>query len=124
LKYITLEKFRKPKKLVKVLRLSGVIGKIGLGKGGMTLDALNDSIEKAFDKNPLAVCLQINSPGGSPVQSELIANRIITLSKEKSIPVYSFVEDMAASGGFWLSCAGQEIYASKSSIIGSIGVIS
>jgi signal peptide peptidase SppA len=68
--------------------------------------------------------LVINSPGGSPVQSEFIANRIISLSREKGIKVYSFVEDVAASGGYWLACAGDEIYASKSSIIGSIGVIS
>lgn len=122
---LTLENFRNPKPRVSVLRLSGVIGKIGFGRGGLTLENLNELIETAFNKPNLeAVCLVINSPGGSPVQSELIANRIISLSNEKEIPVYSFVEDMAASGGYWLACAGSEIYASQSSIIGSIGVIS
>ena len=71
-----------------------------------------------------AICLSINSPGGSPVQADLIATRIIELAKVKDVPVFSFVEDVAASGGYWLACAGNKIYASKSSIIGSIGVIS
>jgi len=123
--FLTLAKFRKTKPLVKVLRLQGVIGKLGVGKNGMTLEGLNESIEKAFENTSIgAVCLIINSPGGSPVQSEFIAQRIIDLAKAKSIPVYSFVEDVAASGGYWLACAGDEIYVSKSSIIGSIGVIS
>ena len=122
---LTLENFRNPKPVVAVLRLAGVIGKVGPGRGGMTLEGVNDSIEAAFNKSNLeAVCLAINSPGGSPVQSELIAGRIRALAKEKSIPVYGFVEDVAASGGYWLACAADEIYASKSSIIGSIGVIS
>ncbi len=113
------------KNIVSVINLSGVIGKSEITKSGLSLNLLNDSIEKAFSFNKLvAVCLIINSPGGSPVQSELIANRIIQLSLEKKVPVYSFVEDVAASGGYWLACAGNEIYASKSSIIGSIGVIS
>lgn len=110
--------------VVSVLRLSGVIGKRGM-KGGLTLEAMNKNIEKAFKPSKLkAVCLVINSPGGSPVQSEFIADRIIALSKEKKVPVYSFVEDVGASGGYWLACAGEEIYVSKSSIVGSIGVIS
>lgn len=122
---LTLENLRNPKPKVSVLRLAGVIGKAGPGRSGMTLEGLNESIEAAFDKSNLeAVCLAINSPGGSPVQSELIASRITSLSKKKSVPVYAFVEDMAASGGYWLACAADEIYASKSSIIGSIGVIS
>ncbi len=109
---------------VAILRLQGVIGNVGVKKG-LNLDTLNQSIEKAFKTPKLrAVCLAINSPGGSPVQSELIAARIINLSKEYNVPVYSFVEDVAASGGYWLACAGDKIYASKSSIIGSIGVIS
>jgi len=70
------------------------------------------------------VALQINSPGGSPVQSKLIFNRIRALAQEKEIPVYSFVEDVAASGGYWLCLAGDEVYADDSSILGSIGVIS
>ncbi len=123
--FLTLAKFRKQKPLVAVLRLQGVIGKVGMGRNGLTLETLNESIEATFNKPKLmAVCLIINSPGGSPVQSEFIAARIINLAKEKSVPVYSFVEDVAASGGYWLACIGDEIYASKSSIIGSIGVIS
>jgi len=75
-------------------------------------------------KNLKAVCLRINSPGGSPVQSELIAKRIQILSAKKGVPVYAFVEDVAASGGYFLACGAQEIYVSESSIVGSIGVIS
>lgn len=115
----------KPNPTVVVIRLSGVISsKVG-ARGGLNLESLNESIERAF-KTPklLAICLVINSPGGSPVQSDLIAARIISLSQEKNIPVYSFIEDIAASGGYWIACAGQEIYASRSSLIGNIGVIS
>jgi signal peptide peptidase SppA len=115
---------KKSSPVVAVLRLSGPIGKVNM-KSGLCIEALNDLIEKAFNISKLeAVCLCINSPGGSPVQSELIAGRIISLSNQKKVPVYSFVEDVAASGGYWLACAGKEIYASKSSILGSIGVIS
>ena len=82
-------------------------------------------IDKTFDtRKAKAVALIINSPGGAPVQSHLIANYIQTLSKEKSIPVYAFVEDIAASGGYMLACAAEEIYANPVSILGSIGVIS
>ncbi|MDG1437176.1 MAG: S49 family peptidase [Rickettsiaceae bacterium] len=113
------------KPVVAVLRLDGVIGKGGALKSGLSISSLNKMIESMFNINHLdAVCLNINSPGGSPVQSELIASRIIGLSKEKDIPVFSFVEDVAASGGYWLACAGEKIYASQSSIVGSIGVIS
>ncbi len=108
--------------VVAVIRLNGVIGEV---RNGLSLDSLNESIEKAFKKSRLsAICLVVNSPGGSPVQSELIANRIISLAHEKNLKVYSFVEDVAASGGYWLACSGDEIYASQSSIVGSIGVIS
>lgn len=114
----------KPKPHVYVLKLSGVIGHAGAFRNGISLDSLNDQIEKLFqDKEAKAVALQINSPGGSPVQSELIYNRIRHLSEEKKIPVYAFIEDVGASGGYWLSCAGDEIYASRSSVVGSIGVI-
>ena len=113
------------KQTVAILRLEGVIGKAGSMKSGLTLSSLNKLIEKMFEIDRLAgVCLSINSPGGSPVQSELIASRIRNLAKEKEVPVYSFVEDVAASGGYWLACAGDKIYVSRSSIIGSIGVIS
>lgn len=118
-------KLFKPKPRISVISLSGVIGKIGVGRSGMSLCALNSLIEEAFAKpKTRAVCLSINSPGGSPVQSELVSSRIKSLSEAKNIPVYSFVEDVAASGGYWLACSGEKIYASKSSIIGSIGVIS
>jgi len=92
--------------------------------------ALNDAglaqmIERAFRKGkPSAVALAINSPGGSPVQSSLIAARIRRLADEKSIPVYAFVEDVAASGGYWLACAADQIWADRGSVVGSIGVIS
>jgi len=109
---------------VAILRLSGVIGKVGM-KGGLTLESLNESIEKAFEIPKLsALCLLVNSPGGSPVQSELIAHRITSLAEEKDVPVYAFVEDVAASGGYWIACAADKIYVSRSSIIGSIGVVS
>jgi len=124
LKKIILKLKRRQAK-VAILRLSGVIGSAGAFKKGLSLDEIEDDIESAFEVSGLkAVALQINSPGGSPVQSELIYGRIRALSQEKKIPVYSFVEDVAASGGYWLACTGDEIYASKSSIVGSIGVIS
>jgi len=113
------------KPVIAVLRLNGVIGK-GTGvRSSLNLDNLNEIIEKAFKIPRLtAICLSINSPGGSAVQSELIAKRIRLLAQENKIPIYSFIEDVAASGGYWLACCGDKIYASKSSIIGSIGVIS
>lgn len=122
---LSLLPFRSSKSVVAVLRLHGPIGKTSSVRSGLNIEGLNELIEKAFAvKRLAAVCLNVNSPGGSPVQSELIARRITTLSQEKQIPVYTFIEDVAASGGYWLACAGAEIYASKSSIIGSIGVIS
>lgn len=82
-------------------------------------------IERAFRKGkPAAVALAINSPGGSPVQSSLIAARIRRLATEREVPVYAFVEDVAASGGYWLACAADKILSDESSILGSIGVIS
>ena len=117
--------YRKSKPTIAILNLTGVIGRMSAMKSGLSLDSLNQLIEKAFKiKNLTAICLIINSPGGSPVQSELIAKRIRTLATEKKVPIYSFVEDCAASGGYWLACAGDQIYASASSIVGSIGVIS
>jgi signal peptide peptidase SppA len=113
------------KPVVAVMRLEGVIGKGGSMKSGLTISSLNKLIEKMFKIERLdAVCLCINSPGGSPVQSELISKRLTSLAKELGVPIYSFVEDVAASGGYWLACAGDKIFANKSSIIGSIGVIS
>lgn len=115
------------KPVVAILKLSGIISsesRLG-GRSGLNLNDLSDSLSKAFSfKNVKAVALLVNSPGGSPVQSALIGNRILELSKEKEVPVYCFIEDLAASGGYWLSCSANKIYAMESSIIGSIGVIS
>ena len=117
--------FYNTKPVVAVMRLEGVIGKAGAMKPGLTISSLNKLIEKMFKLPRLdAVCLCINSPGGSPVQSELICKRIISLAKELDVMVYSFVEDVAASGGYWLACSGNKIFATNSSIIGSMGVIS
>ena len=102
--------------VVPVLRLSGAIGISSPLSPGLNLSSLAEQIEKAFSvKNAKAVALQINSPGGSPVQSKLIFNRIRALAEENNIPVYSFVEDVAASGGYWLALAGDEVYADDSS---------
>ena len=110
---------------VAVLRLDGVIGGRGLARRGLNLAGMADAIERAFKLRHLsAVALAVNSPGGSPVQSALIAGRIRALAEEKEIPVYAFCEDAAASGGYWLACAGDEIYAQGASIVGSIGVVS
>ncbi len=115
-------KFFKSKKIVNVLNLDGVIGAVNF-KQGLTLTSLNKFLEQAFEgKNVQAVVLNINSPGGSPVQSELIAKRITQLSKKNNIPVISFVEDIAASGGYWLACAASEIIVAENSIVGSLGV--
>lgn len=115
--------FRKSSARVAVIRLQGMIAS---GERAPLNDAvLAPLIERAFRrKKPTAVALIINSPGGSPVQSSLIAARIRRLAEEKEIPVYAFVEDVAASGGYWLAAAADEIYADPASIIGSIGVIS
>ncbi len=91
----------------------------------MNATSLAPVLEKAFRKGkPAAVALEVNSPGGSPVQSSLIGARIRRLADELNIPVYAFVEDVAASGGYWLAAAADEIYADDSSVLGSIGVIS
>lgn len=123
---ITLKKFRKPKAIIPVLRFSGVISSGGGGmRSGISLEELEDDIKKAFERpHAKAVAIQVNSPGGSPVQSEFIYRRVRQYSQEKEIPVFTFAEDVAASGGYWLACIGDEIYASESSLIGSIGVIS
>ena len=118
--------FKKDRPLVAVIRLEGIISSGGISRNNQINDQiLAPIIDKAFKKGkPKAVALVINSPGGSPVQSTLIASRIRDLSKENDIPVLSFVEDVAASGGYWLAAAGEKIYSDPSSIVGSIGVIS
>lgn len=110
---------------VPVIRLDGVIGASARpGATGLSDASLAPLIERAFKKNPTAVALVINSPGGSPVQSSLIAARIRRLAEETGTPVHAFVEDVAASGGYWLACAADDIWADPTSIVGSIGVIS
>ena len=123
---LPLGRFGKRQPVVSVLRLSGVIGSFGsLRGGGLNLAGVERLIARAFAQRGLkAVALAVNSPGGSPVQSALIAKRVRQLAEEKKIPVFAFAEDVAASGGYWLLAAGDEIYADDSSIIGSIGVIS
>lgn len=110
---------------VAVVRLTGVIGQVGPLRAGMTLATMAPHLEHAFNLRGLkAVALAVNSPGGSPVQSALICDRIRALAAEKHVPVIAFAEDVAASGGYWLACAGDEIYAQEASVLGSIGVIS
>ncbi|MEO1538320.1 MAG: S49 family peptidase [Pseudomonadota bacterium] len=107
--------------------MTGVItsGARGIGGAGLSDASLAPILERAFTKGkPSAVALVINSPGGSPVQSSLIGARIRRLADEKKVPVYAFCEDVAASGGYWLACAADEIYVDASSVVGSIGVIS
>jgi serine protease SohB len=111
--------------IVAVVRLNGVIGPLGPWRGGLSLAGLASTLERAFSLRGIkAVALAVNSPGGSPVQSSLIAKRIRALAAEKKLPVFAFAEDVAASGGYWLATAGDEIFADDSSIVGSIGVIS
>ncbi|MEM9013852.1 MAG: S49 family peptidase [Pseudomonadota bacterium] len=114
-----------PKPSVHVIELTGVIGAVGAGRNGLTLARLEKTISSAFQSDDVsAIALAINSPGGSPVQSRLIFRKIRRLAEEKNKPVLVFIEDVGASGGYILSLAGDEIYADKSSIVGSIGVIS
>lgn len=109
--------------MVAVIRLAGAIG--AGSRMALNDEAMGPVIEKAFRKGkPKAVALVINSPGGSPVQSALIASRIRRLADEKDVPVHAFVEDVAASGGYWLACAADDIWVDENSIVGSIGVIS
>jgi signal peptide peptidase SppA len=112
---------------VPVVRLSGVIAPTGglLASRSLSIDSVAPLLKRAFDmRGAKAVALAINSPGGSPVQSSLIAQRIRLHAVEKNLPVIAFVEDVAASGGYWLACAADEILVDPSSIVGSIGVIS
>ena len=111
--------------IVSVVPLRGVIGNLGPMNRGLTIDALAPLLEAAFrPRSVTAVALVVNSPGGSPVQSELIAGRIRDLAAECDKPVVAFVEDVAASGGYWLACAADEVRVTGTSIIGSIEVIS
>ena len=117
--------FLKKKTIIPHVRLTGVIGNAGRFNKGMDLAGQQDILKKAFSiKKVKYVAISINSPGGSPVQSHLIYSYIRQLADKKKIKVLIFAEDVAASGGYLISCAGDEIYANSSSIIGSIGVIS
>ena len=112
---------------VAVLRLDGAIGPSTSRLRGAMLNIHSQAarIERAFKIRKLsAVALVVNSPGGSAVQSALIASRIRALAEENDVAVFAFAEDAAASGGYWLACAGDEIYVNEASIVGSIGVIS
>jgi signal peptide peptidase SppA len=110
--------------VVPVVRLSGVIGAVTPLRPGMSLSGVARTLERAFaTRNAKAVAIMINSPGGSPVQSRQIYLRIRQLAAEKKLPVLMFVEDVAASGGYMIACAGDEIFCDPSSILGSIGVV-
>lgn len=116
--------FVKPDPLVAVIRLSGPIAAGARGAASLSDTGLAPLIERAFRKGrPAAVALALNSPGGSPAQSALIAARIRRMAEECELPVFAFVEDVAASGGYWLACAADEIWVDASSIVGSVGVI-
>jgi signal peptide peptidase SppA len=119
-----IKKITKKDDQIAVVNLSGVIGSVSKFDKGINIDNVNPLLEKAFKKKFKAVAINVNSPGGSPVQSELIFKRIRELSKENDIPVFTFAQDVAASGGYFILCAGDEVFAHDSSIIGSIGVIS
>jgi signal peptide peptidase SppA len=122
LQKLPVERFRNPPPQVAVLRLDGLIGP--RGPRSLSLRRFAGAIERAFAlKNLKAVALAINSPGGSPAQSSLLFRRIRQLAAEKEVPVVAFAEDVAASGGYWLALAADEIFAEDTSLIGSIGVI-
>ncbi len=117
-------RWRRGVPVVPVVRLSGAIGAVTPFRPGLTLAAVAKVLERAFTvRGAKAVALVINSPGGSAVQSRQIFLRIRQLAAEKNLPVLVFVEDAAASGGYMIACAGDEIFCDPSSILGSIGVV-
>ena len=118
-------RWRTKRTRVAVLRLSGAIGAVSPLRTGLSIGGLAGSLERAFGMPGIAaVALIINSPGGSPAQSHLIHRRIRALAAEKNLPVLAFVEDVAASGGYMIACAADEIIADPMSLVGSIGVVS
>jgi signal peptide peptidase SppA len=122
LQKLPLERFRNPPPQVAVLRLDGLIGM--RGPRGLSLRRFASAIERAFALRRLkAVALVVNSPGGSPAQSSLLFRRIRQLAEEHEVPVVAFAEDVAASGGYWLALAADEVFADETSLLGSIGVI-
>src|SRR5258708_6711939 len=124
LKFLPVDRLRNPPPVVAVVRLDGVIGP-RQWRTAMSLASHAAALERAFAMSRLSgVALAINSPGGSPVQSALLFRRIRQLAEEKGVPVFAFAEDVAASGGYWLALAGDEIFAEEASLLGSIGVVS
>ena len=122
--YLGIRKFWPRGPVVSVLRFEGVIASRPR-RGTISLSSHAAAIERAFrTKGLVAVAVVVNSPGGSAVQSSLLCRRIRQLAEEAGVPVVAFTEDVAASGGYWLALAGDEIFADESSILGSIGVIS
>jgi signal peptide peptidase SppA len=117
--------WRKKKSIVPVVRLSGVISASGGVRRGLSLEGVEPQLKKAFSVNGAkAVALIVNSPGGSPVQSALIGQRIRELAKKADVPVLAFCEDVAASGGYWIAVSADQVYANAASVVGSIGVVS
>nr|WP_314261729.1 S49 family peptidase [uncultured Devosia sp.] len=111
------------KTIIPIVRLHGVIA-AEQRQGRLNIATVDPLLERAFAIKPApAVAIVINSPGGSPVQSRLIGKRIRDLADEHDKPVLVFVEDAAASGGYFIAVAGDEIFVDPSSIVGSIGVI-
>jgi serine protease SohB len=118
------ERFRGDRPVVPVVRLTGVIGFSTPLRPGLTMAGIARTLDRVFAmRNAVAVALAINSPGGSPAQSHLIFRRIRDLAREKNRRVIAFVEDAAASGGYMIACAADEIIADPNSIVGSIGVV-
>ena len=125
LRFLLPRRYRSRHPLVSVVRLSGAIGAVMPLRPGLSIGAAAPMLERAFSLPEIrAVALVVNSPGGSAAQSHLIFRRIRALAEEKKVPVLTFVEDAAASGGYMIACAGDEIFADPSSIVGSIGVVS
>jgi signal peptide peptidase SppA len=113
--------------VVAVVKLHGVISPAAspIGRGSINLGAVESALARAFHHDRLvAVALAVNSPGGAATQSAMVAERIRGLAAESRVPVLGFCEDVAASGGYWLACAADEIYAHATSLVGSIGVVS
>jgi signal peptide peptidase SppA len=117
-------RFRDRPPVVPVLRFDGVIAP-RQWRGALSITSHAGALDRAFGmKRAVAVAIIVNSPGGSPVQSSLLYRRIRALAEEKRLPVFAFAEDVAASGGYWLALAGDEVWAEETSILGSIGVVS
>ncbi|WP_372425013.1 S49 family peptidase [Salinarimonas chemoclinalis] len=125
LRFLVSPRFRAAHPLVPVVRLAGAIG-VGVGlRQGLSFQGVASALERAFSMpGAKGVALLVNSPGGSPTQSHLIHRRIRLLAAEKKLPVWAFCEDAAASGGYMVACAADEIFADPNSIVGSIGVVS